>query len=74
MYIYIYIEMYTYEALNSMKARALVVQRRRAELGPPEPNDEFPFPPEGLQCKFCRRSVSGKKPIPPHTRDKYEQT
>lgn len=52
------------KSLSSIKARVLLVQRRRAEEGPPEPTDKWPYPPEGFWCKWCRRELrSTRNPL-----------
>ena len=52
------------KSLSSIKACVLLVQRRRAEEGPPEPTDKWPYPPEGFWCKWCRRELrSTRNPL-----------
>jgi hypothetical protein len=42
-------------SMTSLRARVILVQTRRRDLGPPVPTEEYPYPQEGLKCKFCLR-------------------
>ncbi len=41
--------------ITELKARILLVQKRRMELGPPEPTDKLPYPEVGSACRDCKR-------------------
>ena len=42
-------------SLSSIKARIMVIMRRRQELGPPSPTAQYPYPAEDAGCKYCKR-------------------